>query len=120
VGLESARTKAAGNELLLKDIDALSQKLDLLVNGPKAKPGTPVPVTDFSLTRTAAAFSGLLDVLQNADVAPSTQAVAASADLQTALTKSTTAWETIQSKDLPVLNTKLKAAGLAPIDVGPR
>jgi len=117
-GLESARKKAAGNELLLKDIDALSQKLDLVVNGPKAKPGTPVSVTDFSLTRTAAGFSGLLDVLQDADVAPSSQAVTASADLQTALTKSTAAWEAIRSKDLPALNAKLKTAGLATIDVG--
>ncbi|HQZ96358.1 MAG TPA: hypothetical protein PLP21_08565 [Pyrinomonadaceae bacterium] len=49
--------------------------------------GEPVPVDDFPLGRLAGAFTQLLDLLQDADVAPSTQAVAAAKDLQAALAK---------------------------------
>ena len=117
-GLEHARTGARGNEMLLKDIDALDQKLDLLTNGQKVKPGTPVAVTDFALTRLAGGFAGLLDLLQDADVAPSTQAVAASSDLQIAWSKVNTIWNSTVAKDVPALNVKLAKANITPIKIG--
>ncbi len=44
-------------------------------------------VADMPLGRLAGAFTQLLDLLQDADVTPSTQAVAAARDLQAALAK---------------------------------
>jgi hypothetical protein len=49
--------------------------------------GAALAIADFPLGRLAGAFTQLLDLLQDADVAPSTQAVAAARDLQTALDK---------------------------------
>jgi hypothetical protein len=117
-GLDRARAAAASNEMLLKDIDALNQKLDVLASGPKVKPGTPVAVSDFALTRLSGAFGSLLDLLQDADVAPSTQAVAAVADLQTAWSKTNAMWNSVVAKEVPALNAKLAKANIAPIQIG--
>ena len=74
-------------------IDAAIQKIKALTEGSggrrggAAVAGAPVAVTDLPLSRLAGAFTSLLDLLQDADVAPSTQAVAAARDLQTALAK---------------------------------
>jgi len=59
----------------------------LLLNGSPPKPGTSPEIADLPLNRLAGAFTQLLDLLQDADVAPSTQAVKAARDLQLALTK---------------------------------
>jgi hypothetical protein len=117
-GLDYARKNAAGNTALLADINAVDQKLSLLLKGPTAKPGTPVPVTDLGLTRVAGGFAGLLNIVQDADVAPSTQAVAASTDLQTALTTASRALEKIKAVDMPALNVKLAKANITPIQTG--
>ncbi len=65
---------------------ALSKLKDLL-DGPPQRPGTSVAAADLPLSRLAGAFTQLLDLLQDADVAPSKQAVAAARDLQVALSK---------------------------------
>lgn len=61
--------------------------LKLLLNGSPPKPGTSPEIADLPLNRLAGAFTQLLDLLQDADVAPSTQAVKAARELQLALTK---------------------------------
>ncbi len=72
-------------------------KLKALVGGGQQRGGggaaaaAPVAVADFPLGRLAGAFTQLLDLLQDADVAPSTQAVAAARDLQSALNKAESA-----------------------------
>ena len=63
-------------------------KLKALLGGPQQRPGTAVAVADLPLSRLAGAFTQLLDLLQDADVAPSKQAIAAARDLQVALSKS--------------------------------
>ena len=63
-------------------------KLKALLDGPQQRPGTAVAATDLPLSRLAGAFTQLLDLLQDADVAPSKQAVAAARDLQVALSRS--------------------------------
>ena len=62
-------------------------KLKLLLNGAPPKPGTSIAVSEFPVSRLAGAFTQLLDLLQDADVAPSTQAIKAANDLQLALMK---------------------------------
>lgn len=65
-------------------------KLRALVGGGQQRGGgaaAPVVVADLPLGRLAGAFTQLLDLLQDADVAPSSQAVSAAKDLQVALAK---------------------------------
>jgi hypothetical protein len=117
-GLEYARKNATGNTSLIADINELDQKLGLLLDGPKAKPGALTVVTDLNLKRLPDAFNGLLGVFQDADVAPSTQAVSASSDLQTALSRAKVTWNQIKAVDAPAMNVKLAKANITPIQVG--
>jgi len=63
-------------------------KLKALVDGQQQRPGTAVDLSDLPLSRLSGAFTQLLDLLQDADVAPSKQAVSAARDLQAALVRS--------------------------------
>ena len=113
--LADRRTKAAANPDVIKDIDAFSQKLRPLTGGGGGGGqfgGGSGPISEMQLARLPGSFTSLLDLLQEADAAPTTQAVGAAKDLQTALTRSQKIWEDIKTKDLAALNTKLRAAGL--------
>lgn len=110
--LKAAREKIGKDSPVLKDIDELEKNLTRLTSGPSQPPGTPVAVIDFSLGRLGGAFTGLLDFLQDADVAPTTQMASAAIDLQTALSKAEAAWDVIKANDLPALNTKLREANI--------
>ena len=48
-------------------------------------PPTPPTLAGFPLNRLSGAFTGLLDILQDADMQPTSQAMAANRDLQTSL-----------------------------------
>jgi hypothetical protein len=56
-------------------------------------------------------------LIQEADVAPTTQAVAASADRRKAMASLLQRWATMKSQDLVTLNTQLKQAGLSELKV---
>ncbi|CAN5487865.1 hypothetical protein BH10ACI3_BH10ACI3_15000 [soil metagenome] len=71
-------------------------KLKLLVDGSPQKPGTTVVVADLPLSRLAGAFTQMLDLLQDADVSPSTQATATAKDLQSALARAEKGWAEFQ------------------------
>ena len=89
------RRPAATTDAQKAKLDAIDAKIKILVDGPPHQPGTPVPVADFPLGRLAEAYATLLELLQDADVAPSTQAITASKDLQTALAKVESSWKEI-------------------------
>jgi hypothetical protein len=55
----------------------------------------------------------LLNVLQETDDAPTTQATAAVAELEQGLAPLMQRWQNIKADDVVALNQKLKAAGLA-------
>ena len=59
----------------------------------------------------------LMRLIQQADVAPTTQAVAASADRRKAMASLLQRWATMKSQDLVTLNTQLKQAGLSELRV---
>lgn len=62
-------------------------------------------------------YAGLFGILEEADEPPTTQAVTA---LQGTLQEdghTAAIWKQIQVKDLPALNTQLKAAGLDPLTI---
>jgi hypothetical protein len=53
-----------------------------------------------------------MGILQGADVAPTTQAVAAIAERRKALAALTAKWSQIKVQDLPVVNEQLRKANL--------
>ncbi len=87
---ESVRKKIAELERSQPSSSVLP-KLKALLDGIGGR-GTTLGVADFPLSRLSGAFTQLLDLLQDADVAPTSQAVAASRDLQTALDNAERLW----------------------------
>jgi photosystem II stability/assembly factor-like uncharacterized protein len=69
------------------------------------------------LARLNAGLDSLLAIVDSADAAPTTQAVAMFADVQRALDEQLSRWAQVQNQDLPALNKDLKQAGVAAIDV---
>jgi photosystem II stability/assembly factor-like uncharacterized protein len=74
-----------------------------------ALPATP------NLEQIHGSLSTLLEVLQSADAAPTTQAVAAAAQLQTRLRAALSDWENLKRTDVESLNAQLRAANLPPL-----
>jgi photosystem II stability/assembly factor-like uncharacterized protein len=71
------------------------------------------------LARLNSGLSSLLAIVDSADTAPTTQAVATFAEVEHALDEQLARWADIRNKDLPALNQVLKQAGVTPIDVAP-
>ncbi|PYS82828.1 MAG: glycoside hydrolase [Acidobacteria bacterium] len=76
---------------------------------PAAAPAPP------GLSQIHASLSTLLDVLQQSDATPTTQAVAAAADLQQKLRGLMSGWNDLKSRDVQALNAQLRLAGLPPL-----
>jgi hypothetical protein len=85
--IANTRKLALVNDQQKARLDMIEQKIKMLTDGPKRQPGEPTPLNEYPLGRLQDAFTQLLGLLQDADVAPSTQAVRASGELQTALAK---------------------------------
>ena len=56
-----------------------------------------------------------MNILQGADVPPTTVQLNAIADARATASKAMARWDAIKTVDLPALNAKLKAAGLPAI-----
>jgi photosystem II stability/assembly factor-like uncharacterized protein len=94
---------------------ALDLKAAALDGGDAAPrvPGTPpAPPT---LSQLHSSLATLLDVLQQADATPTTQAVATSVELQRQLGDLMPAWESLRKKDVESVNAQLRAARLPPL-----
>ena len=107
--LRTAKEKNTRDDLK-KEIEALEQKLNAFINGNNAP--APIALTDFPLGRLNGAFGTLLDVLQDADATPTTQAVSTAKDLQQAWINLQKRWSEIKEKDVSAMNEKLKQANL--------
>jgi photosystem II stability/assembly factor-like uncharacterized protein len=102
--------KQAQGEVLTA-VNALDQKLDEVAGGgAPRRPGAGNQPPNLGLMR--ARYLALLGMLQEADVAPSTQASAAVDELAKQLVPLMQGWQKIRSKDLPGLNQQLKNANL--------
>jgi hypothetical protein len=58
-----------------------------------------------------------MNILQGADVQPTTVQLNAIADARATASKAMARWDAIKSVDLPALNARLKAAGLSTITI---
>ena len=101
-------------EALRKQIDALQEKLQSLNGGGVNR--RPDPAATLSVASTLTKVRTLFNILQEADVAPTPQVMAAVAAAQKDSQSLAARWQVILAEDLPGLNQKLQAAGLATID----
>ncbi|HEU4413754.1 MAG TPA: glycoside hydrolase [Candidatus Angelobacter sp.] len=104
--LKEMQAHAAGESLAA--IKAFDQKLQALAGGAARRPGAGTEPPSLGGLRTR--FLALLGALQEADVTPTSQAVAAVAELQKQLPPLLERWNAIKSQDLPALNKLLKDA----------
>jgi hypothetical protein len=70
-----------------------------------------------SLSRLNSGLGTLVNALDTADAAPTTQQVAMFGELEKALQEQLSAWGQLKSREIPNLNEKLKKAGLPAIDL---
>ena len=115
--IEQVRERA-GNGSVKDAIEAFNKRVTAIEGGAGgrgmrfAAPGGPD-----TLASVRGALSMLLGVMQGADVAPTTQAVAAANDRRQALATLLDRWRALKDHDLVSLNAQLKQAGLQEITV---
>ena len=112
--LSDLRGKAKEGELRTL-IDAVSEKLQSVGGGAESR--RPDPASRLSISTALTRVRAVFNILQEADVAPTPQATAAIADLRKDSQSLGERWQAIRSEDIPALNQKLQAAGLAAIEV---
>jgi hypothetical protein len=100
---ERLRAKAGELAETLAGFETKLGKLDPATGGP-------------ALGRTGAELGRLLAVLQAADAVPTTQTTAAVEAARADLEKLLARWADLRDKQLPAINARLKAAGLAALD----
>ncbi|HST51483.1 MAG TPA: hypothetical protein VLJ61_05675 [Pyrinomonadaceae bacterium] len=102
---------------IVEALAALDKKAAALVGeggGGRGARGAALPTTP-NLEQIHVSLAGLLEVLQSADAAPTTQGVAASEQLQTQLRAALSNWEALKRTDVKSLNEQLRVAGLPPL-----
>lgn len=68
-----------------------------------------------NLMRLNGELAGLLELVEDADATPTTQAVTGAAELQRALAEQLGRWKELRSRDVAALNTQLRQANLPPL-----
>jgi photosystem II stability/assembly factor-like uncharacterized protein len=106
--LKDLQPRATGE--VLAAVNTLDKKLEALAGGATRRPGAGTEPPTLGGLKTK--FLTLFGVFQEADVAPSTQATAAVADLEKQLPPLMERWNAAKAQDLPALNQQLKGANL--------
>ncbi|HEX8098137.1 MAG TPA: hypothetical protein VF507_08880, partial [Pyrinomonadaceae bacterium] len=102
-------------------LSSLDQRLAKLDGEGSAESSTPaVPggiadIRDTNLTKLHVASDFMLNTLQAVDAQPTTQAAAASSELQRSLGTLLSSWAEIKDKDVKTLNEQLRRANLPPL-----
>jgi photosystem II stability/assembly factor-like uncharacterized protein len=125
---EIARLRAQASGAVVDVVAALDQKLAALAPTPQPSEngrggrggrgdgaggrGGDLAAAPDSLAAASAALAGVMNLLQGADVRPTTVQLDAIANARATASKAMTKWTAIKTVDLPALNAKLKAAGL--------
>ncbi|MGA8541219.1 MAG: glycoside hydrolase, partial [Terriglobales bacterium] len=110
------KSLVAGPDSIQKSAAELDAKA-VLIEGSEAGSGARYMSTPEgrSLARLNSGLGTLLNALDTADDAPTTQQLAMFGELEKALQEQLSAWAQLKSKDVPALNDELKKAGLSPI-----
>ncbi|MFL6283130.1 MAG: WD40/YVTN/BNR-like repeat-containing protein, partial [Pyrinomonadaceae bacterium] len=109
--LKDLRARQGLAPALAESLAALDAKAAALEGGgtPRGPGSAPAPA---NLSQLHTQLSSLLDVLQQSDAAPTTQAVAASSEFQRQLRELLQSWQQLKSKDVEAVNAQLRAANL--------
>jgi hypothetical protein len=102
---------AASTTALAESLASLSRKIEALVAAAPAGADT--------LTGASAGLAGVMNILQGADVPPTTLQLKAIATARTAAAAALTKWDAVRTVDLPAANAKLAAARLSPLSITP-
>ncbi|HYB54347.1 MAG TPA: glycoside hydrolase, partial [Thermoanaerobaculia bacterium] len=105
------RRPQAATPAVQHGIDGLDRKAAELENG-NAGSGS---LEGEGFLRLNGRLGTLYAVVEGADAPPTTQAMAALAEIQAALTARLRDWRVLQNEDLRVLNDQLRSAGIAPV-----
>ncbi len=73
------------------------------------------PAPPDTLTGASATLAGVMNILQGADVKPTTVQTTAIANARAAATRAMTRWSAIKTTDLVAFNARMKAAGLSTV-----
>jgi hypothetical protein len=117
LALTAAKTKDA---TILAAIHAVEQQASTMegerVRGVRGAAVAPQAANTFQpLTRVNGTLGGVYNVINNADAAPTTQAIAAAHEATTVLATTMAAFAKLRDTDLPALNKQLQDANLAPL-----
>ncbi|MEA2172684.1 MAG: hypothetical protein QOD00_276 [Blastocatellia bacterium] len=108
----------AGQGAVADALLSLDQKMAALETDSDARPaGVAANAGETNLTRVNASLGSLLDLLQSADAAPTTQAVTASAELQRKLSELLSRWNEIKGREVKTINEQLRQAGLPALSI---
>lgn len=114
--LTEVRKKSTGQPIA-SDLDAFEKKLTSVEGSEDSRPGADgVPETIVGL-RTS--LLGLLSVLQDADVAPTSQAATSVGQLHGAVQPLVQKWQAFKQRELPEMNERLKKANLGEFNLTP-
>ncbi len=107
-----------GQGPISSDLGALDQKLlQFAGNAGERRANRASGGADTDFGKVNAGFGTMLELLQDADVMPTKQAIAESAALETNLSELMTRWTEFRNKELPALNERLKQAQLSLLSV---
>jgi photosystem II stability/assembly factor-like uncharacterized protein len=106
-----AAQPAASSTAVAESLASLGRKIDALVGA--------APAAADTLTGASAGLDGVMNILQGADVPPTTVQLKAIATARTAAAAAMTKWAAMRTVDLPAANAKLAAAGLPPVSITP-
>jgi photosystem II stability/assembly factor-like uncharacterized protein len=124
VAEQLARLRPQVTGAAVESLAALDERIEALEPGPQRGPGfgavptrlgaptASSPPPPDSLSGAIATLSAAMNMLQGADVRPTTVQVNAITAARTAAEKLTAQWRAMKAVDLPALNTQLRAVGL--------
>ena len=118
--IDARKKEAGGNAEVVKALDEVEQKLNALTEteseGGFGLYGLALPSKDLEgLPKIASALSGLMSIVESADVAPTADSSTASEKWDQAAEKTLARWTELQSKDLANANALLRKANLKPV-----
>jgi photosystem II stability/assembly factor-like uncharacterized protein len=110
------RKQQAGQSAAGEAIDAFSKKLDAVAGEGGGRRGRGAPQPD-SLGSVRGTLLTLMGILQDADVAPTTQTVATISEIEKKVPTVLQSWQAFQQQDIPALNQQLRAANLQEVKI---
>jgi hypothetical protein len=110
------RKQHAGQSPSASAIEEFSKKLDAVAGEGGGRRGRGAPQTD-SLASVRGSLLTLMGILQDADVAPTSQTVTSIGEVEKKVPVVLQNWEIFQKQEITVFNQQLKAANLQQVNI---